>query len=226
MKTISNCPFNCLLCRTSSTEWKELIEIKRVRKRFRRGEQLIREGEAFDGLFFILSGTLKVHKTWTSEKDLIIRWATAGDLIGHRGYGSPELYPVTATCLEDTDACFIDREFLTTSLMANSLFSYELMNLFSNELKVAEERMKQLGLMDVKGRIALCLLEMERKFGLDSEGFIGLAVSRQDIASYSGTIYETVFKFFTELQKAEIIKTKQKKIAIKEYEKLLSYITS
>lgn len=222
----NNCSFSCLLCRTCSSEWKELIDIKRVKKYFRRGQQLIREGESFDGLYFIQRGALKVHKIWTPEKDLIIRWATEGDLIGHRGYGSPELYPVSATCLEDTEACFIDKEFLHTSLKANAVFCYELLNLFSNELKIAEERMKQLGLMDVKARIAVCLLEMERKFGTDKDGFIRLAISRQDIASYSGTIYETVFKFFTELQKSAIIETEQKKIAIRNPAQLLPYISS
>ncbi len=222
----NNCVFNCLLCRTCSSEWKELIDIKRVRKNFRKGQQLIREGEPFEGLYFVERGALKVHKIWTPEKDLIIRWATEGDLIGHRGYGSPELYPVSATCLADTEACFIGKDFLTTSLMANAVFCYELLNLFSNELKVAEERMKQLGLMDVKARIAVCLLEMERKFGTDKDGFIRLNISRQDIASYSGTIYETVFKFFSELQKLAIIETRQKKISIKEPDQLMAYVSS
>lgn len=204
----------CLICQTCNAEWKELVMIKREVKKYKKGQQLIVEGDPFEGIFFIRKGGLKVHKNWQNQKDLIIRWASVGDVIGHRGYGIPELYPVSATCLEPVEACFIDKDFLQASLLSNARFCHALLNVFSNDLKIAEERMKQLALMDVKGRLSLSLFELEKKFGKDDNGFINISISRQDIASYAGTIYETVFKIFTELVRARIIKTEQKKLGI------------
>ncbi len=68
--------------------------------------------------------------------------------------------------------------------------------------------------MDVKGRIAGALLETAGFFGLDEQKFIAVAITRQDIASYSGTTYETVFKCFNELTQKKIISTSGKSIRI------------
>jgi CRP-like cAMP-binding protein len=78
--------------------------------------------------------------------------------------------------------------------------------------------------MEVKGRIAGALLQMASQFGYDKEKFISTSITRQDIASYAGTTYETVFKFFTELSAAGIISTSGKSIRINDAGKLRKFI--
>jgi CRP/FNR family transcriptional regulator len=74
--------------------------------------------------------------------------------------------------------------------------------------------------MEVKGRVAGALLDIVRTFGVDENQFLALKLTRQDIAAYAGTTYETVFKLFTELTAAGIITTSGKDIRINEPEKL------
>lgn len=59
---------------------------------------------------------------------------------------------------------------------------------------------------------------------MDKEGFLALAISRQDIASYTGTIYETVFKVFTDWQNTSVIETKGKRIRVIKEDELRAYI--
>jgi len=80
--------------------------------------------------------------------------------------------------------------------------------------------MRDLVHMETKGRIAGALLEMNEKFGANREGFISMPVSRQDIAAYAGTTYETLFKFFIELKRNKMIATSGKFIKIKNETKL------
>jgi CRP-like cAMP-binding protein len=68
--------------------------------------------------------------------------------------------------------------------------------------------------MTVKGRIAQALLTMEEKFGCDDDGFINLSISRQDLASFAGTTYETVFRVLSEFVEEKLIKIESKKIKI------------
>jgi CRP/FNR family transcriptional regulator len=51
-------------------------------------------------------------------------------------------------------------------------------------------------------------------------------VTRQDIASYAGTTYETVFKFFTEFSKAKVLTTSGKKIRINQQDLLKKLISN
>jgi CRP/FNR family transcriptional regulator len=171
------------------------------------------------------SGWVKIHKQWTHPKELIIRFAKSGDIIGHRGMGEEKTYPVSATALEDISVCFVPVEFLETSLKTNLSLTYRLMQFYAMELQKAEKRMRDLVHMEVKGRIAGALLDIETLFGKDCKGFIALAISRQDIASYAGTTYETVFKLFNEFIQEKIIDTMGKHIRINDPDKLLQLIT-
>lgn len=99
------------------------------------------------------------------------------------------------------------------------------MHFYATELQKAEQRMRNLAHMEVKGRIADALLELCDVFGTDQQKNISVAVSRQDIASYAGTTYETVFKFFTGLIQKKIIATSGKTIKINNAAKLKQYIS-
>jgi CRP-like cAMP-binding protein len=44
------------------------------------------EDEEVKGIFFINKGKAKVHKQW-GDKELIVRFAGQGDIVGHRGLG-------------------------------------------------------------------------------------------------------------------------------------------
>jgi CRP-like cAMP-binding protein len=210
----------CFLCRNTRPEWRELTALRKESSRLRKGEMLIREGEAVSGIYMILEGAVKVHRRWGAERELIVRFAGKADVVGFRGIGAGNVYPVSATALEQVTACFIPLEFLETSLDANPQLSRALMQLYAAELQLAEQRMSDLAHMDVKGRLVRTLINLKTGLGLDAEGFIRLPVSRQDIASYSGTIYETVFKIFSEWTRQGWIATEGKRIRMLEEAKL------
>jgi CRP/FNR family transcriptional regulator len=153
-------------------------------------------------------------------KELIVRFAGPGDIIGHRGLGEKKNYPVSATALEDTTVCFVSEDFLESCFRANPALTYRFMQFYAIELQKAEKRMRDLAHMEVKGRLASALLDILAKFGLNREGFISMPISRHDIASYAGTTYETLFKLFNELKKENLIATSGKFIKIKNAVKL------
>ena len=215
------CDLNsCFLCTHCIPEWKEAIAVNKKTIHFKRGEQIIKEGEKVNGIYFINSGSAKVHKHWGVGKELIIRFATPGDIVGYRGFGLGDPYPISATALEDCKACFVTNNFLEATLKTNHAFTYTLMQFFSAELQKAETRMRNLALMEVKGRIAEALLELLSVFGTNKEKYISMPITRQDIASYAGTTYETVFKFLKILIKAKTISATGKSIKINDENKL------
>ena len=215
---------HCFLCQFCIPEWKEVIALRKRTFLLKKGKCLFREGEKVEGIFFIYSGTVKIHSPWGEDKEMIIRFARRGDIAGHRGLGGNAVYPISATALEDTLVCFISNEFLEVSLKANPSLTYTLMQFYAMELQKAEQRMRSLTHMEVKGRIAAALLDINQTFGVDSDKFITIALTRQDIASYAGTTYETVFKLFTEWVSKKIISTSGKSIRINKPELLQSYV--
>jgi len=223
-KSPNNCDLrSCFLCRQCLPEWLPAIQAHRKNLTFKKGELIFREGEPVRGIYFVYSGTVKVHKKWGTEKELIIRFACQGEIFGHRGLGQEAIYPISATALEPLNACYIDLEFFRASLKVNQDFMHGLLLFFADELQESERKMRNLAHMQVKGRVALALMALQEKFGRTEERFIQMTLSRQDLASLVGATYETVFRIINELAEEELITLSGKNIAINDAAKLAVY---
>ena len=210
---------SCFFCRLCLKEWLPAINLHRRNFNLRKGELLFSEGDEVTGVYFVYSGKVKVHKKW-GDKELIVRFANQGAIVGHRGLGSNSVYPVSATAIEPVTVCFIDLEFFLTTLRVNHEFTYQLMMFFADELQLSERKMRNLAHMPVKGRVAQSLLTLKERFGITADGVIDIMLSRQDLASFAGTTYETVFRIMNELTQENIISVNGKNIVITNPEKL------
>jgi len=205
---------SCFLCKLCLPEWLPALEIQKKNFEVKKGEVIFKEGDPVNGIYFVYSGVVKVHKRWDKEKELIIRFAGPEDIIGHLGLGKKPLYPVSATALENTTVCYLERDFFETTLKVNTELTYRLMQFFANELQDSHRAMRDLAHMSVKARIAQSILALLHKFGVDENGFIALGLSRQDIASYAGTTYETLFKVSNDFVKDKLIQVSGRNIVV------------
>jgi CRP-like cAMP-binding protein len=222
-KSKSECDLNsCFMCLCCLKEWRPAIAANKTNYKVKKGEVIFNEGDAVKGVYFVYDGIVKIHKKWGPEKELIIRFASNGAIFGHRGLGGNNVYPVSATALEDGVICYMDIGFFEATLKVNVDFTYNLMLFFASELQDSERKMRNLAHMSVKGRIAQALISLQRQFGTKEDGAIKITLSRQDLASYAGATYETVFRVLTEMLKEDIIGTSGKNISIINQEKLLA----
>ncbi|MBL7697763.1 MAG: Crp/Fnr family transcriptional regulator [Chitinophagaceae bacterium] len=215
----------CQMCRNCSTHWLPAIQSNRKNFIFKKNALLFREGEEMKGIFFVHSGLVKVHKRWGEEKELIVRFARDGDIVGHRGIGKDQVFPVSATAIETTTVCYVELDFFLSTLRVNPEYLFRLMMFYAAELKESEKFMGNLAHMPVKGRIAHALVSLEEKFGQDSEGRINITLSRQDLASYIGTTYETLFRMLTEMAAEGLLRI-NKRISIVDKDTLLRKFVS
>jgi CRP/FNR family transcriptional regulator len=214
-KNKENCDLrSCFFCKNCSKEWLGVVDIRRETFDYKKGEMLFDEGEEVKGIYFIYKGKVKVHKKWGDNKEMIVRFAGEGDIVGHRGLGKSNIYPVAATTIEKTSACYIDLGLFESSLKVNFELMYKLLMFYAEELQESEKNMRNLAHMPVKGRIAYALLKLRDRFGLREEGFINISLSRQDLASFAGTTYETTSRVMTELVQEGLLQFDGKEIVI------------
>ncbi|WP_143305153.1 Crp/Fnr family transcriptional regulator [Chitinophaga vietnamensis] len=204
----------CLLCRLSLPEWADAIATHRKNFMLPKGATLFWEDETVTGIYFVFEGLVKVHKHW-GDKELIIRFARPGDIVGHRGIGGADLrFPVSATALMPSKVCFVALDFFNASLRVNHDLLYQLMLFYAQELQTSERQMRNLAHMPVKGRTANALLLLQQQFGCGADGSIDLSISKQDLAAYIGTTYETAFRVLNELAAEQLILLSGKEIRI------------
>ncbi|MND30105.1 Crp/Fnr family transcriptional regulator [Solitalea canadensis] len=205
-------------------DWLPAIDIHRKNFEVKKGQTIFSEGDPVTGIYFIYNGTVKVHKKWDKEKELIIRFAKQGDILGHLGLGNDSFYPVSTTALEPVTVCYLDLAFFETTLKVNNGFTYDLMRFFANELQESEKRMRNLVHMSVKARIAQSLITLKNQFGVNKDNTLNIEISRQDLASFSGSSYETLFKVMNEFTQQQLVNAAGREITIIDEASLLNLI--
>ena len=204
-----NCLINKNLKSFSNTKFTENKNNIKCKK----GQQFIIEGAPVNGLFFILTGNVKVFRTGINGREQIVRFAKEGEIIGHRGFGTEEFYSIGAIALQDVVLCYFSKDSLQQALIENPKFTYDLMLFYANELNRSESKVKSISQMTVRERVIDTLLYIHRKFG-DLRGFLNLPLSRKEYADYAGTTEEQVIRVFSILKKEGLISAKGKKIGI------------
>ena len=212
---------SCFFCTHCLKDWLPAVDANRKTYHYKKGEVIFKEGDPVTGIYFVYKGKVKVHKQW-GDKELIIRFANKGQIFGHRGLGHNNTYPISGTALEPTEACFIDIDFFSTTLKVNHEFLYNLMLFFADDLQESERKMRNLAHMPVRGRLAQALVALEEKFGKTVDGYVDIHLSRQDIASYVGSTYETIFRLMNEFIAEGLVEVSGKDITIKDSQRLLN----
>lgn len=214
------------MCTHSVKDWLPAIGAHKKNFSVKKGESIFNEGDPVKGIYFVYTGKVKVHKRWNNDKELIIRFAKPGDILGHMGLGNNPAYPVSTTALEATTLCYIDIDFFESTLNINHKFTYALMKFFADELQQSEKRMRNLVHMPVKERIALAMLNLKKKFGTNTLGAINIELTRQDLSSYAAVSYETWFKVTQDFIQENLIAVNGKSITIQNDESLQKLVNA
>lgn len=204
---------NCLIKRNLKSDVALDLAQQKSEIRCKKGQQFILEGAPVSGLFFLLKGKAKVFRTGINAKEQIVRFASKGEIIGHRGFGTEEFYSIGAVALEDTILCYFSKENLQKALLSDAVFSYDLMLFYANELNKSESKVKSLSQMTVRERVVDALLYINRKFE-HKNNYLDLVLSRSDYADFVGTTEEQVIRVLSALKKEKLIVTHGKKIGI------------
>jgi CRP-like cAMP-binding protein len=93
--------------------------------------------------------------------------------------------------------------------------------MLANDLQESEKRMRNLAHMPVKGRVAQALITLQNQFGVNEGGYINIELTRQDIASFTGAVYESLFRVINDMVADKMIYVAGKNILIKDDAALL-----
>jgi CRP-like cAMP-binding protein len=216
----ADCKNTSCFIKQCEPEWLALMSQSKNQSIYKSGRNIIVEGQPVFGIYFVQHGKVKIISTSFDGKEQVVRLATDGHVLGHRGYSS-ETYPIGAITMTDSVICFFDNNILYDGFMANPKFTYHLMMFYSKELRKIEQRIKYFAQMTVIEKVAFALLYIMETFGLNEhEKSLSIPLSRQEIANIAGTTADQVSRQITLLKSEQAINTSGKKIIIKNKEML------
>jgi CRP-like cAMP-binding protein len=226
-------PINCEHCPSKETgifcelKMPELQSISqhKVTNTYKKGQTLFVQGNHPYGLFCISKGNIKLTKVGPDGKESIVRIITGGDILGHRSLFTEDNYGATATAMEDTEVCFIDKKYIIGVINNNPSVAMNIINKLSRDMGIAESKLTSLHQKNVRERLAELLLSLKISHGV-KEGKrirIDMKLTREEMATMIGTANETLIRFMTEFKDAGIIEQEGKVIYIIDEEELLNW---
>lgn len=183
-----------------------------------RKEILFSEGEPYRGMFVVLEGLAVVYKLAAEGRMLILHVCRAGDGLaeiplfeeGDAGY------PAHARATRDSQILLLPREPFVAFLKTHPAVEWNMLQSFAAKMKDMSLRLEGVTLREVTSRLARYLLrEIEAGgAGAANEPVLTLPLAKGSIASYLGTVHETLSRTFARLVREKIIKVDGPRVTI------------
>ena len=205
----------CLPCGLASVDIDRLDSLMFARRKVKAGEQLYREGDKFQFIYAVRSGTFKSSLTLADGREQVSGFYMAGELMGLDGLAQGT-HASCATALEDTEICAIPYAHLSDLAAGSTNMQHVVSRLMSREIVREHSLMMLLGSMNAEERLAAFLLNLSQR--LKARGYSALEfhlrMSRAEIGSYLGMKLETVSRTFSAFQQQRLLEVDKRHIRI------------
>jgi len=182
-------------------------------RRYPKGALVIREGEAGDALYVILSGKVKVYVSDTQGREMILAAYEAGDYVGEMALDGKRR-SASVVALEPTACAVVERDALRTAIHADPDVAMRLIGTLIGRTRTATLNLKDLALMDVYGRVARLLLELEMVPEADGRAWSRERLTQQEIANRVGASRDMISRILKELRTGGYIAFREKRVTI------------
>ena len=217
-KAFSESVFSCV----DSGIISKLISNNSISISYRKGQDVYIEGAPAKGVFCIQEGKVKIYKG-CAERNITIDLADNSDLIGYQAIFNGNTYTNSAKCLVDSQICFIPKAPFLNTLTSNENLLMHMLKISCRENHKLSNQLRDLKCKNTLSRIALTLVGIKDKFGLDENKCLNVSLTRKEISELSGTTTESVIRILNDLRNEKVVDFYNNRIIIKDVKKLLHY---
>ena len=189
---------------------------------YKKNEIIFMEGDSYRGFYILLNGSVKIYKISFEGKESILHLIKPAESFGDAMLFEGGNYPVNAQVLSDSVLVFIPHKDFIQMIKNNSTICFNMLIGFSKKMHRLTQKVEELSTKEVMNRFARYLLDEIKKSGTDNlaEPFVRITISKKNIASYIGTITDTLSRLLKKLHSENIIRASGKSIFILDMDKL------
>jgi len=190
----------------------DLLSASASIKKVQKGEQIFSERSDATAFFIIISGKVKIYKLSPDGKEHTLHIHGPGDLVAEAAIFDSMRYPASCIAMEDSQLVRISRDGFLALIKSHPELALKMMSGYSKRLRQFVAKIEELSLKDIKSRLAGYLLEnSSEKSGVVT---CRLVYSKKELASFLGTIPETLSRALAFLKQKKLITEKDNTIII------------
>ena len=179
-----------------------------TKRRFKRGQLIVEQGQKSGALFIILSGRARVTATDKRAKEVILNSLGPGDCIGEMSLIDGQSHSASVKADVQTDVLVLSHDEFVRCLAENQSIALWIMKDLVQRLRKSSDMVSSLALMDVYGRVAKVLIDAAQPRGED-ELVISEKMTRQDIAKMVGASREMVSRVMRDFEDQGFVRTNE-----------------
>lgn len=159
-------------------------------KIFPGGTHIITADQPGEAVYFVLSGTVKIHVEQAGGADVILAILGRGDIVGEMSLIDSAGRSASVFTLEETTLLWMDGTAFQQALRDIPELALNLVRIFSARVRLSNELVQALASLNVYGRVARQLLAFADRYGepLSANGHIRIPMhlTQGDIADLVG----------------------------------------
>lgn len=207
---------------------KQLAEVEKavIERIYQKGRIIFMEGEPGEAVFFVKSGRVKVTKQTDDGREHILHFINPGEVFAEIVMFDNGAYPATAEVIEDCTVGLIRNEDMEKIIQNNPGIAVELLKIMARRLRISQQQLIELALLDTTRRAASMLLFLASEQGRPTEQgiLIDISLTNQDLANLIGTSRETANRILNDFKRQKAIEVKRGQVTILDKYKLKSWL--
>jgi CRP/FNR family cyclic AMP-dependent transcriptional regulator len=186
----------------SRTELDALAQ-RAIEKRYAAGEMLFWEGEECAGIFLLIEGSVKIFKTSSSGREMMLSLDTAPSSVAELPLFDGGAYPASVRAVGDVVACFINKQDFYQVCRQYPDVSLKVLAVVGGRLRQLVGIVESLSFGSVTKRLARMLLDFSTQAGRDE---FSMTLTHQELASRLGTVREVVSRNLSRFRAEGLVK--------------------
>jgi len=189
-------------------------------KSYKAKKTVIHEGDVSNSLYYITKGSVNVLAESETGEEIILAQLNEGDFFGEAGlfeFENDDEIKRTACIIARSDSSIAEISYAKFKQIVNDdpAVMFLLTGQIFNRLKKTSMKVRDLIFLDVKGRIAHCLLELsDQPDAMTHPEGMQIKTTRQDLAKMVGCSREMAGRVLKELEEDDLISAHGKTIVV------------
>lgn len=188
---------------------------------YKKDSLILSEEDAGNALFVIINGKVKVVRSDSDDKEVILAILNTSDFFGEMALLDGLNRSANVYAMEDSKLFIVQRNEFLDILRKYPDVSIALLQELSTRLRASSMKIKALSLKDAEGKVATVLLQLADDLGKIKQGVVEIEKLpyQHELANMAGTSRETISRTLHSFAKKGLVELDGSKLRITDYEK-------
>jgi CRP-like cAMP-binding protein len=183
------------------------------RRVYRKGSVIFSEGDRSEWVAYLVKGSVKASCFSADGRETVMNVVGAGELLGDLSAIDGEPRSASVVAMETSEAVVVQGPDFTRFLEEHPAATVALLRTVTHRLRLSDRRRAEFGSLDVVSRLARLIVELSDLYGV-GDGDIGVALTQEELAGWTGASREAVVKALRQLRDRGWIETARRRIRI------------